>query len=134
MSLSFDERFALLVDREHAWRKNRRVSRLLREAKLKSSQACMEDVQYGAGRKLDKSLIAQLASCQWIHAHQNLIPTGATGCGKTWLACALGVTRRVGRGCRWPMYAPHVCLMSYGSRTAMAASANACPPWPRRIC
>ena len=90
MSLSFDERFALLVDREHIWRENRRVSRLLREAKLKSSQACMEDVQYSAGRKLDKSLIAQLASCQWIHAHQNLILTGATGCGKTWLACALG--------------------------------------------
>lgn len=90
MSLSFDERFAMLVDREHAWRENRRVSRLLREAKLKSSQACMEDVRYGDGRKLDKALIAQLASCQWIRAQQNLILTGATGCGKTWLACALG--------------------------------------------
>ena len=90
MSLSFDERFAMLVDREHAWRENRRVSRLLREAKLKSSQACMEDVRYGDGRKLDRALIAQLGSCQWIHAHQNLILTGATGCGKTWLACALG--------------------------------------------
>lgn len=90
MSLSFDERFALLVDREYTWRENRRVSRLLLTAKLKVSQACIEDVQYGAGRKLDKSVIAQLASCQWIHAHQNLILTGATGCGKTWLACALG--------------------------------------------
>lgn len=90
MSLSFDERFAMLVDREHAWRENRRVSRLLREAKLKSSQACMEDVRYGDGRKLDKALIAQLAGCQWIRGHQNLILTGATGCGKTWLACALG--------------------------------------------
>ena len=90
MSLSFDERFAMLVDREHAWRENRRVSRLLREAKLKSSQACMEDVRYGDGRKLDKALIAQLASCQWIRGQQNLILTGATGCGKTWLACALG--------------------------------------------
>ena len=90
MSLSFDERFALLVDREYTWRENRRVSRLLLSAKLKVSQACIEDVQYGAGRKLDKSVIAQLASCQWIHAHQNLILTGATGCGKTWLACALG--------------------------------------------
>jgi DNA replication protein DnaC len=90
MSLSFDERFAMLVDREHAWRENRRVSRLLREAKLKSSQACMEDVRYGDGRKLDRALIAQLSSCQWIRAQQNLILTGATGCGKTWLACALG--------------------------------------------
>lgn len=88
--LSFDERFAMLVDREHLWRENRRVARLLREAKLKSGQACLEDVRYGAGRKLDKAMVAQLGSCQWIHAHQNLILTGATGCGKTWIACALG--------------------------------------------
>ena len=88
--LSFDERFSMLVDREQSWRDNRRVARLLREAKLKSSQACLEDVRYGGGRKLDKSLVAQLASCQWIRAHQNLILTGAAGCGKTWLACALG--------------------------------------------
>lgn len=88
--LSFDERFAMLVDREQSWRENRRVARLLREAKLKSAQACLEDVRYGAGRKLDKAMVAQLGSCQWIRAHQNLILTGATGCGKTWLACALG--------------------------------------------
>lgn len=89
-SLSFDDRFSMLVDREQTWRENRRVARLLREATLKSSQACIEDVRYGGGRKLDKALIAQFATCQWIRAHQNLILTGATGCGKTWLACALG--------------------------------------------
>ena len=89
-SLSFDERFGMLVDCELTWRDNRRLARLLREARLKSSQACVEDIRYGEGRKLDKSLMAQLANCQWIHNHQNLILTGATGCGKTWLACALG--------------------------------------------
>ena len=89
-SLSFDDRFSLLVDREQTWRENRRLTRLLREAKLKSSQACVEDIRYGGGRKLDKSLMAQLASCQWIRQHQNLVLTGATGCGKTWLACAFG--------------------------------------------
>lgn len=88
--LSFDERFAMLVDREQSWRENRRLARLLREAKLKSAQACLEDVRYGTGRKLDKAMVAQLGSCQWIRSHQNLILTGATGCGKTWLACALG--------------------------------------------
>ena len=88
--LSFDERFSLLVDREHTWRENRRLTRLLREAKLKSAQACVEDIRYGNGRKLDKSLMAQLATSQWIHLHQNLVLTGATGCGKTWLACAFG--------------------------------------------
>jgi len=89
-SLSFDERFSMLVDREQSWRDNRRIARLLQEAKLKSAQACLEDVRYGAGRKLDKAQISQLASCQWIRTHQNLVITGATGCGKTWLACALG--------------------------------------------
>ena len=79
--LSFDERFGLLVDREHTWRENRRLTRLLREAKLKSAQACVEDIRYGNGRKLDKSLMAQLATSQWIHLHQNLVLTGATGCG-----------------------------------------------------
>ncbi len=88
--LSFDERFSLLVDREHTWRENRRLTRLLREARLKSAQACVEDIRYGGGRQLDKSLTAQLATCQWIHQHQNLVLTGATGCGKTWLACAFG--------------------------------------------
>ena len=89
-ALSVDERFSMLVDREQSWRDNRRVARLLREARLKSTQACLEDVRYGGGRKLDKAHIAQLASCQWIRTHQNLVITGATGCGKTWLACALG--------------------------------------------
>ena len=82
----------MLVDREQTWRENRRLARLLREAKLKVSDACLEDVRYGAGRKLDRALMAQWGSCQWIRAHQNLILTGATGCGKTWLSCALGNT------------------------------------------
>lgn len=86
--LSFDERFSMLVDREHAYRENRRIARLLREAKLKFSQACIEDIRYGSRRNLDRALMAQLANCQWIRAHQNLVMTGATGCGKTWLACA----------------------------------------------
>ena len=73
--LSFDERFSLLVDREHTWRENRRLTRLLREARLKSAQACVEDIRYGGGRQLDKSLMAQLATCQWIHQHQNLVLT-----------------------------------------------------------
>jgi DNA replication protein DnaC len=89
-ALSFDERFALLVDREQTYRDNRRIARLLREAKLKVPQACLEEVRYASGRSLDKATLAQLGSCQWIRHQQNLVITGATGCGKTWLSCALG--------------------------------------------
>lgn len=89
-ALAFDDRFAMLVDRELTWRDNRRIQRLLREAKLKSSQACLEEVRYVSGRGLDQAAFAQLGSCQWIRHQQNLVITGATGCGKTWLACALG--------------------------------------------
>lgn len=79
-----------MVDLERVYRENRRVRRLIREAKLKSTQACVEDIKYTANRNIDKGLMAQLSSCQWIREHHNLILTGATGCGKTWLACALG--------------------------------------------
>ncbi|MGH7442834.1 MAG: IS21-like element helper ATPase IstB [bacterium] len=87
--LSFDERFALLVDHESTVRDNRRLMRNTRLAKFRL-QACLEDVDYRAHRGLQKSQIAGLASCQWITKHQNLCITGPTGTGKTFLACALG--------------------------------------------
>ena len=89
-SLSFEERFGLLVDQEFTHRDTKRVDRLLKQAKLKVAGACVEDIDYRAGRSLDKRLMASLSMCDWIrHGHSVLI-TGATGCGKTWLACALG--------------------------------------------
>ena len=88
-SLSFEERFGMLVDREFTHRDSRRIERLLKNAKLKVS-ACIEDIDYRPGRGLDKRLIASLASCDWLRSAQNLIATGPTGVGKTWLACALG--------------------------------------------
>ena len=68
--LSFDERFSLLVDREQNWRENRRLTRLLRAATLKSSQACVEANRYGGGRKLDTSFMADILACRWIISHQ----------------------------------------------------------------
>jgi len=91
-ALSFEERLGLLVDRERTHRENKRIKRLLRDAKLRNSQACLEDLRFDASRGLDKPLMATLGSCQWIRSHQNVILTGATGCGKTWIACALGNT------------------------------------------
>lgn len=86
--LSFEERLGLLVDREMTERADRRLQTRLRQAKLKHS-ACVEDIDYRGGRSLDKVLIRDLASCRWVQQHLNLIITGPTGVGKTWIACAL---------------------------------------------
>ena len=89
-SLSFEERFGLLVDREFMHRDTKRVDRLLKQAKLKVSGACVEDIDYRAGRGLDKRAMASLSTCDWIRHRHSVLITGATGCGKTWLACAFG--------------------------------------------
>lgn len=89
-SLSFEDRFGMVVERELAWRDTRRLERLLKSAKLKNPQACVEDIEYKQSRGLDKSVVATLASCDWIRNAQNIILTGATGAGKTWIAFAFG--------------------------------------------
>jgi DNA replication protein DnaC len=87
-ALSFGERFGLMVDRELTERKNRRLAALLRTAKLRQS-ACVEDIDYRHPRGLERSQMASLVSCDYIRQAQNLLITGPTGCGKSWLACAL---------------------------------------------
>ena len=87
--LSFEERIIHMLENEVLWRDNRRKERLLRAAKLRE-QACMEDINYNPKRGLDKSVMASLSNCDWITNGQNIIITGPTGAGKTWLACALG--------------------------------------------
>lgn len=88
-ALAFEERFSLLVDRERLSRENGRYRGLLRDARLKIAQACVEDINYKTNRGLEKSQIAALADGAWIQRAQNLLITGATGSGKTWIACAL---------------------------------------------
>jgi len=87
--LGFDERFALLVEAEWLRRENERLVRNLREAKLRLSQACLEDIDYSARRELDRAQIRQLATCRWVAEHQSVLITGATATGKTYVACAL---------------------------------------------
>lgn len=89
--LSFDERFGILVDAETSDRDSRRIERLKRGAKLRQVRACIEDIDFHPSRKLDQALIMSLADCNWIERHQNLILTGATGTGKSWLGCAFGL-------------------------------------------
>ena len=101
--LSFDERFGLMVDQEWQLRKERRTARRLKNAKLKA-QACVEDIDFRHPRGLDKAVVLDLATCNWIRAKRNLILTGPTGLGKTWIAnafcdkaCREGFTARYAR-------------------------------------
>src|SRR5260370_23926900 len=86
--LSFEERFALLVDQQWLWKENRALARRLQSARLKQRGA-IEDIDYHHPRGLDRKLIRALASSAWIRQHQNLLLIGPTGMGKSWLACAL---------------------------------------------
>jgi len=89
--LGFEERFGILVDAEWASRKSNRLKRLIKNAGYPTSGASVENIAYHADRNLDKALIARLASCAYIHENNNVIIMGATGVGKTYLACALGM-------------------------------------------
>ena len=95
--LSFEERLAILVDREVLYRENRRLERLLKAARLRVS-ACVEDIDYRHPRGLEKPRMASLIALEWIRQSLNLCLTGPTGCGKTWLACAFG-NEACRRGC-----------------------------------
>lgn len=87
--LSFDERVALLVDREFTERQAKKLSRRLQHAKFREA-ACLEDLDTRYPRGLDKLLLMRLATCQWVEQHEQVLFVGPTGVGKTYLACALG--------------------------------------------
>lgn len=89
--LGFDERLGLLVDAEWIHRENKRLKRTLTEAKLRIAGACVEDLDYGGRRGLDRAVVRQLATCRWVHERQSIVITGATGTGKTYLTCALAL-------------------------------------------
>lgn len=86
--LNFEERLGLLVDREATWRENRRQATRLKAARLRH-QATVEDIEFRAPRGLDRAVVLSLAQGEWIANRNNLLVTGATGCGKSFLSCAL---------------------------------------------
>lgn len=91
-SISFEERFGLLVDAEWTTRRNNRLTRLIRNADFAFNDACIENIEYHADRNLDKALIARLSTCNYIQEFHNIIILGATGSGKTYISNAFGMT------------------------------------------
>ena len=87
----FEDRFGLLVDIEYNNRKNNSLKRLIKGAGFDQPEAYIADINYTSGRKLNCSLIERLATCEYITEHRNLFITGATGSGKTYMACAFGM-------------------------------------------
>ncbi|RKL62639.1 AAA family ATPase [Thermoanaerobacteraceae bacterium SP2] len=101
LELSFEERFSLLVEYEWTARRNRHLQRLLKQAHLRIP-ACIEDIDYNCPRNLDRKLIARLSTGEWLQQHQNVLISGPTGVGKTYLSCALGnIACRIGYSTRY---------------------------------
>jgi DNA replication protein DnaC len=89
IALPFDERLALIVDAEMLARENARLVKNLKDAKLRLADACMEGIDFPRSREVDKAVVRTLATCRWVSEHQTVIVTGATGTGKSYIACAL---------------------------------------------
>jgi DNA replication protein DnaC len=88
--LTFEDRLNMLLDKEITYRQNKRLKMLLTKAKLKYTSACIEELDFKSGRGLSKSQIIELSSNDWIKKKRNIIITGATGAGKTYLSCSFG--------------------------------------------
>jgi len=125
--LTFEERFSLMVDRQWTWKEDRRMKRLLQNAGLKIN-ACIEDIDYKTPRGLKKSVILHLSGCDWIRSAQNIIVTGPTGVGKTYLGCALA-----NRACRMGFPSLYIRLPLLFQNLAIAKGDGSYPKIMRKL-
>jgi DNA replication protein DnaC len=118
-SLTIEDRIAMMVDLQWHSRINSRVDRALKKARLGIPGACVEDILYNADRKLDKGLITRLASCSYIADSKNICVTGASGAGKTFIACAFGNS-----ACRNTLSVTYIRLPELLNELAVARAEN----------
>ena len=91
LQLEFEERLALLVERQWSWKENRALAARLKRAQLKFPNACLEDIDYALHRGLKRAQTEQVRAGEWVQNHRNCLIIGPTGIGKTYLGCAFGV-------------------------------------------
>src|SRR5215813_14776575 len=109
--LSFLERFGLLVDQQWTWRENQALGKRLKNAKLRTANACVEEIDYRTARGLDKSVLRSLTQqSAWVGTHENIFVLGPTGVGKSFIACALA-QRHAATGTRRCTLAPSRCFV-----------------------
>ncbi|MFQ5745242.1 MAG: IS21-like element helper ATPase IstB [Acidobacteriota bacterium] len=126
--LSFDERLGMLLDAEYAAREQRKLTRRLQRAKLRQPTACIEDIDFKTRRGLNRQALMALARCDWLDDALNLVITGPTGTGKTFLACALA-----NKACRSGFTAYYVRGAQLPQDIAVARGDGSYPRLLRRI-
>jgi len=130
--LTREDWLGLLVDREATSRDNKRLSRRLRDAKLRQA-AVVEDTDFRTPRGLDRSLFLQLAGCGWLREHSHVVIGGPTGVGKSWLL-ARWATRRAGRATQCSTSGRPGCLLTLRPPVVKAGCRGCWPRWSARGC